>query len=58
LLVSDDTAGIIWRVIAPAAQPASAIQQLAGASLPARRELRDPQAEFEEDYVRQQGLVR
>lgn len=58
LLVSDDTAGIIWRVVDPAAQPAAAIRPLEGARLPPRRSLRDPQAEFEEDYVREQNLVR
>lgn len=58
LLVSDDTAGIIWRVVAPSAQPAAAIRSLQGDRLPPPRELRDPQAEFEADYVRQQDLVR
>lgn len=58
LLVSDDTAGIIWRVVAPQAAPAPPIAQLTGRSLPPPRELRDPQAQFEEDYVREQGLVR
>lgn len=58
LLVSDDTAGIIWRVTAPDAAPAAPIARLTGQRLPAPRELRDPQAQFEEDYVRQQGLVR
>ena len=33
LLVSDDTAGIIWRVTAPGAEPAAAIAPLGGASL-------------------------
>ena len=58
LLVSDDTAGIIWRVVAPAAQPAPAITRLEGRRLEPRRELRDPQAEFEADYVRKQNLIR
>jgi glucose/arabinose dehydrogenase len=54
LLVSDDTAGIIWRVRAPAAAPAPAIARLQGERLPAR-ELRDPAADFQADYLRQQA---
>nr|WP_130002561.1 PQQ-dependent sugar dehydrogenase [Qipengyuania thermophila]TCD06701.1 sorbosone dehydrogenase family protein [Erythrobacteraceae bacterium CFH 75059] len=58
LLVSDDTAGIIWRVIAPDAAPAPAIARLTGARLPARAELRDPRDVAEENFVREQGLLR
>lgn len=54
LLVSDDTAGIIWRVRAPGAAPAPAIVQLQGEPLPAR-ELTDPRAAFEEDFLRKQA---
>jgi hypothetical protein len=54
LLVSDDTAGIIWRVRAPEAAPAPAIARLQGDPLPAR-ELRDPRADFEADYLRKQA---
>jgi glucose/arabinose dehydrogenase len=54
LLVSDDTAGIIWRVRAPAAAPAPAIARLQGERLPAR-ELTDPRAAFEEDFLRKQA---
>jgi glucose/arabinose dehydrogenase len=39
LLVSDDTAGIVWRVTAPGAKPAPAPQMVTGASLPPQREL-------------------
>ena len=39
LLVSDDTAGIIWRVIAPGAEPAPAIERIRSRSLPPQREL-------------------
>ncbi len=39
LLVSDDTANIIWRVVAPDAAPAPAAERLRGASLPPAREL-------------------
>lgn len=55
LLVSDDTAGIIWRVRNPSASPAPAITALRTEKLPARRQLRDPRATFEEDYLRQQA---
>lgn len=54
LLVSDDTAGIIWRVRSPAAAPAAAIAPLASEALPVR-ELRDPRADFEADYLREQA---
>ena len=49
LLVSDDTAGVIWRVIAPGAQGAAAIERNKGERLPPQRELRgDPSRAFEE----------
>ncbi|GIX20857.1 MAG: sorbosone dehydrogenase [Erythrobacter sp.] len=54
LLVSDDTAGIIWRVIDPKAAPAPAIAPLAGESLKPTV-LRDPKAEWEAEYLRQQA---
>lgn len=46
LLVSDDTAGIIWRVIDPKAQPAPAINPLNGDRLPPLRELRGLRGAF------------
>ena len=54
LLVSDDTAGIIWRVSAPGAAPSAAIERKKGAALRPQRELTgDPRAAFgEEDYAR------
>ncbi|WP_086621764.1 PQQ-dependent sugar dehydrogenase [Erythrobacter dokdonensis] len=55
LLVSDDTAGIIWRVRSPSASPAPGIARLTSERLPPQRELRDPRAVFEEDYLRQQA---
>lgn len=55
LLVSDDTAGIIWRTYAPEAQPAAAIEPNQGESLPPQRELSDPRRAFEEDYLREQA---
>ena len=52
LLVSDDTAGIIWRTIDPDAEPAEAIEEITGEPLAPQRELTDPRATFEEDYLR------
>ncbi len=54
LLVSDDTAGIVWRVRSPTAAPAPGIARLEGASLQPRQ-LRDPRADFEADYLRRQA---
>lgn len=53
LLVSDDTAGIIWRTMAPESEPGARIAQLTGESLRAPTELVDPRAVFEEDFLRQ-----
>jgi glucose/arabinose dehydrogenase len=55
LLVSDDTAGIIWRVKAPGAAPAAAIAQLPKQGLPPPKNLRDPRQAFQEDYLRRQA---
>jgi glucose/arabinose dehydrogenase len=55
LLVSDDTAGIIWRVRNPSAAPAPAIARLQSDPLRPQGELRDPRAVFEEDYLREQA---
>jgi glucose/arabinose dehydrogenase len=52
LLVSDDTAGIIWRVRSPSASPAPGIARLVSEKLPPLRELKDPRKTFEEDYLR------
>lgn len=52
LLVSDDTAGIIWRVIDPKAEPAPEILRRTGRPLPPQRELRGLQGSFREDYFR------
>lgn len=54
LLVSDDTAGIIWRVFSPSAAPAKAIARLEGEPLPPRQ-FTDPRADFEADYLRKQA---
>jgi len=55
LLVSDDTAGIIWRTHATDAEPGAGIERIATKKIPPRRELRDPRASFEEDYLREQA---
>ncbi|WP_394269021.1 PQQ-dependent sugar dehydrogenase [Qipengyuania sp.] len=54
LLVSDDTAGIIWRTIAPGARPVGPARRVESTSLPPRRELRGQEATFgPADYARQ-----
>ena len=54
LLVSDDTAGIIWRVSAPDAAPQGAIERVTGRRLPPQRELRGQNASFgEDDFARE-----
>lgn len=54
LLVSDDTAGIIWRVAAPGAAPNPAVETVRGRSLPPQRQLRGQEATFgEEDFARE-----
>ncbi|KPP90635.1 sorbosone dehydrogenase family protein [Erythrobacter sp. HL-111] len=55
LLVSDDTAGIIWRAVDPAAEPAAPIERLQSERLEPQGELRDPRAIREEEYLRQQA---
>ena len=50
LLVSDDTAGIIWRVIAPNAAPSVAPKPVVTASMPAPRDLVDPNAQFKAQF--------
>tara|TARA_A100001391_G_scaffold136353_1_gene95020 strand:- start:36717 stop:38177 length:1461 start_codon:yes stop_codon:yes gene_type:complete len=48
LLVSDDTAGIIWRVMAPGAEGSAAIERIKGDRLPPQIELKgDPSRAFE-----------
>ena len=44
LLVSDDTGGVIWRVIAPGAAPAAAVKPVVVARMPARRQIDAPSA--------------
>jgi len=47
LLVSDDTAGIVWRVIAQGAQPAAAVAPVVTGRMPPQRELGgDPNANY------------
>jgi glucose/arabinose dehydrogenase len=53
LLVSDDTAGNIWRVVAPGAKPAAAIQRNQPVKLKPRVSLDgDPSASFGDDFAR------
>lgn len=47
LLVTDDTAGIIWRVVSPGAAAAPPIKQVVVDRMPAQRELN---SEFEAEY--------
>ena len=50
LLVSDDTAGIIWRVMAPGAQPGAAIKPVVTAHMKPRRQIDAPDsASFGQD---------
>ncbi len=58
LLVSDDTAGVIWRVRSPGATPSQAPKPVVTGHMPPQRELKgDPAAQFEmsidKDYVEQ-----
>ena len=54
LLISDDTAGIIWRVSAPGASRQGPIKGLTGDSLPPQRELTGATATFgADDYARE-----
>lgn len=46
LLVTDDTAGIIWRVIAPGAAPSPVIQAVKVGRLPPRRQLDGDPAQY------------
>ncbi len=55
LLVSDDTAGIIWRTLAPNSEPGAGIERLSGEPLRPQGELIDPRASFEEDYLRREA---
>ncbi len=53
LLVSDDTAGIIWRVFAPGAEEQKGIARVTGDRLPPQRELNGMKASFgKDDYAR------
>ncbi|MXO91401.1 PQQ-dependent sugar dehydrogenase [Pontixanthobacter aquaemixtae] len=54
LLVSDDTAGIIWRVVAPGAEPGAEIKRFTTDSLPPQRALRgDPRDAFTDEFARE-----
>ena len=56
LLVSDDTAGVIWRVLSPGAKPSKAPKPVVTEHMPPQTELKgDPSAQFEmtidKDYI-------
>ncbi len=58
LLVTDDTAGIVWRVIAPDADAAPAIVRFRTESLRPQIELRgDPAASFSDDFARERNAI-
>ncbi|WP_379548624.1 PQQ-dependent sugar dehydrogenase [Qipengyuania sp. DSG2-2] len=58
LLVTDDTAGIVWRVVAPGAEAAPAIARFRTESLRPQIELRgDPAASFSEDFARERNAI-
>lgn len=50
LLVSDDTAGVIWRVFAPGAKPSAAPAPVQSTPLPARKDIKTPEAQYEADF--------
>ncbi len=51
LLVSDDTAGIVWRVLAPGAKPSLAPKPVVTAHMPPQRELKgDPRSQFNANF--------
>jgi len=57
LLVSDDTAGIIWRVIAPGAAPNPPIKRVVTKDLPPQRELKgDPTAQYHAGFQADQKV--
>ncbi|MEP1422337.1 MAG: PQQ-dependent sugar dehydrogenase [Erythrobacter sp.] len=55
LLVSDDTAGIIWRTLVPDSETGAGIARVTGEPLSPQRELVDPRAQFEEEFLREQA---
>lgn len=57
LLVSDDTAGIIWRVVAPNAQAVAAPKQVVAKSLPPQRDLTsDPDLRYRIKFKQDQKV--
>ena len=50
LLISDDTAGIIWRVVAPGAKPTPAVKRIKGDSLEPQT---DPRDAFTDEFARE-----
>ena len=56
LLVSDDTAGIVWRVIAPGAAPAAVIKPAVTSHLPPQRELKGDPAQYSAGFKKDQTV--
>ncbi|MBS0480726.1 MAG: sorbosone dehydrogenase family protein [Proteobacteria bacterium] len=57
LLVTDDTAGIVWRVVAPNAAPAAAIKTVVTDRMPPQRELKgDPNAQYTAGFKKDQSV--
>ncbi len=52
LLVSDDTAGIIWRTMNPEAEAGAGIEIIESGQLEPRKDLVDPRKALEEDFLR------
>lgn len=58
LLVSDDTAGIIWRVVAPGATPAPEVKRVPSVSIAPVRNLNSDPAAHYSAKLKQDGLVK
>lgn len=57
LLVSDDTAGIVWRAIAPGASPTAPVKPVVTAHMPPQRQLQgSPEAQFKAGFKSDQKV--
>ncbi|MDE8651786.1 PQQ-dependent sugar dehydrogenase [Novosphingobium album (ex Liu et al. 2023)] len=50
LLLSDDTAGVIWRVLAPGARPSAGPRPVVTGHMQPQQEIKDPTRQFEADF--------
>jgi glucose/arabinose dehydrogenase len=57
LLVSDDTAGIVWRVIAPGAAPNAPIKPVVTARMPPQRQLNGDPSEYSAGFKPEPGAA-